>query len=180
MDDPKVQTIIADFDTQRQAMSAAEKLFSIGLPRDHLLLRIDERGLGTPASSTAPTTVVEETLPSPADSSVRTEPADDVIRDDTRRGATDAVRDPSLLGRTRVAIRLPCALPASELVQLLRAAGASDIEQMEGQSPHPNPAMWPVVDTANATDVERAVEASRRGASGPGDRSGNDDPPPRS
>lgn len=152
------RTLTAHFASQFEAASAADKLFSLGLPRDQLLLHVDERGMQTPSSSWASTTVIRETQ---AD-------AEDVLQADadrTRKGrqASEALRPPISEGYATLAIGLPCALSEDDVSRTLTACGALDMVQSDAVAPAPNPAMRPTVDIANATDVERAIDASRGG-----------------
>ncbi|HET6432779.1 hypothetical protein [Dyella sp.] len=156
------RSLIAQFDSQFHAAAAADKLFSLGLARDALLLQVDERGMQPPSSSFAPTTVVTPVTPASAD------PAD-TARDKAEHkppyddAATEDLRGPAVMGWARLTVALPCALTDDELAHTLEQCGATEVLRSDLPAGTPNPAMWPVVDTVKTVDVERARAAARGG-----------------
>lgn len=153
--------LIANFSTQREAAAAADKLCSIGLERAHLLLHTDVRGMQPPSSSSASSTIIDEALPGPSGPSWM----DDQTRDETRRTRdSETLRAPTLQGHARLAIQLSSNITEMDATDVLRASGATRVERCAGPLPAPNPAMSPTVDVSSATDVDRAIEASRRGS----------------
>lgn len=154
-------SLIAEFATQFQATSAADKLFSLGLPRDSLLVHIDERGMQPPSSSNAPTTVVRESQDSEPDASDQPQQPHETR---SSRASAEALRAPMSMGHARITIRLPAPLSEEQLTSTLAASGATGVVRSDHQGDKPNPAMWPQVDVAGTTDVERAIEASKGGA----------------
>jgi hypothetical protein len=156
--------VIAEFSNQRDAIVAAEKLFSMGVDRECVLLEVDERGMQPPSSSYAPSTVVDTILPGrPGAPGERASNREESLR---KRGSED-LRGPKLQGFARLSVLPVATFDGDAVTRLLRAAGASRIQHEPGPLPRPNPAMWPTVDVAAAVDVERAVAASRGGASVP-------------
>lgn len=153
------RSLIAEFDSQFQAASSAAKLVSLGLPRDQFVLQTDERGLETPASSNASTSVPRQTLDEPGEQA----PPAPHGRSSSGHGVrhAQAVRSPDSIGHARITIGLPCGMPESELVWSLTASGAIDVRRSNEPAPQPDPAARPLPDRAAATDVERAIEASR-------------------
>jgi hypothetical protein len=159
--------VIAEFSKQREAVAAAEKLFSMGVNRECVLLEVDERGMQPPSSSYAPSTIVDPTLPGqPVSPGKRASHPKESLR---KLGSED-LRGPELQGRARLSVQPVAAFDGDAVAELLRAAGASRVQRDQGPLPTPNPAMWPTVDLADDVDVQRAVAASRGGVSVPAHR----------
>lgn len=156
--------VIAEFSNQGDAVAAAEKLFSMGVGRDQVLLEVDERGMRPPSSSYAPSTIVDPALP--GQPTTPGERAAD-LKASLRKLGSEDLRGPELQGFARLSVQPAATFDGDAVTRLLRAAGASRIQHEPRPLPSPNPAMWPTVDVAAAVDVERAVEASRGGASVP-------------
>ncbi len=152
------RSLTAHFANQFEAAAAADKLFSLGLPRDQLLLHIDERGMQTPSSSSAPTTVIRETQADAGEV-----PQADADRVRKGRQASETLRPPVAEGYATLVLGLPCALSDDEVNCTLAACGAIDMVASDAAAPTPNPEMRPAVDVATATDVQRAIDASRGG-----------------
>lgn len=156
--------LIAEFSNQREAVAAAEKLFSMGVGRECVLLEVDERGMQPPSSSYAPSTIVDPTL-----SDQPTTPGERAShpKESLRKLGSEDLRGPELQGCARLSVQPVAAFDGDAVTELLRAAGASRVQRSEGPLPAPNPAMWPAVDVAGDVDVERAVAASRGGLAVP-------------
>lgn len=156
--------LIAEFSNQRAAVAAAEKLFSMGVGRECVLLEVDERGMQPPSSSYAPSTIIDPTLPGqPVSPGERASHPKESLR---KLGSED-LRGPELQGRARLSVQPVATFDGDAVAKLLRAAGAARVQRDQGPLPTPNPAMWPTVDLAGEVDVQRAVAASRGGASVP-------------
>jgi hypothetical protein len=167
------EIVIAEFAYQSDAVAAAEKLLSMGVGRNQVLLEVDERGMQPPSSSYAPSTVVDAILPvRPGAPGERASNRGESLR---KRGSED-LRGPKLQGFARLSVQPVATFDCDAVTRLLRAAGASRIQHEPGPLPTPNPAMWPTVDVAADVDVERAVAASRGGASVPTHRPRADAP----
>ena len=144
------QAILAEFATQFGAFAAAQKLYSVGLPRERLQLFMHVREMGMPSSSDTPTTVVDETLRGTGPSS------SDALQKEPFQS--------QLTGRTQLTVELPCDLAEPELVQLLQVCGAERIRHATAPDIAPNPAMWPEPDRVTADDAAQATAAARKGA----------------
>ncbi|MGA0588672.1 hypothetical protein ACO2Q2_16315 [Dyella sp. KRB-257] len=160
--------LIAGFSSQGDAMAAAQKLFSMGVGRECVLLEVDERGMQPPSSSYAPSTIVDPTVPGQP-----TTPGERAVnpKETLRKPGSENLRGPELQGCARLSVRPTAACDGDAVTHLLFSAGASRVKRDKGPLPTPNPAMWPTVDMASSTDVERAVAASRGGVSVPTQRS---------
>lgn len=152
-------SLIADFQSQFEATSAAAKLFSLGLSRDALLIEIDERGMQPPSSSNASATVIEPSL-AQRDDAGHARLRNDENDEHAGHAPASTVRPPKGMGWARLTIALPCTLADHDVQATLEAAGASRIQSSDRPAPTPNPAMWPENDTADAADVRRAIDAS--------------------
>lgn len=167
------EIVIAEFSSQREAVAAAEKLFSMGLAREQVLLEVDERGMQPPSSSYAPSTIVDPTLPGqPTTPGERAANPEGSLR---KRGSEN-LRGPALQGRAWLSVQPAAEFGRDAVMDLLHAAGAFRVQREQGPLPAPNPAMWPTVDVAEKVDVERAVAASRGGAAIPTHRPDADAP----
>ena len=148
-------SLVATFDRQQQAAAAAERLVAAGLARDRLFLRADERGMGPPASSPTPTTVVRDTL----------DPA--AVPSPERRShgarADETVRAPALQDRMSLYVALPCGMAEDELLGLLQSAGAAQVERSDEAAPRPNPAAQPTLGAVDPDDAARARAAASGG-----------------
>lgn len=151
------ELVVACFDTQFEANSAAEKLISQGVQREQIVLTFNESIGNSPSSST-------------------------VISKVSHRGVTDTgmgkkqerhpfsvrspshIPDPSLIGRTTVVVELRGEMTMDEVCVLLEGAGASKVNHTNEQTHVPeDPAMWPSLGRASREDIERSIRASRRG-----------------
>ena len=156
--------VIAEFAYQGDAVAAAEKLLSMGVGRNQVLLEVDERGMQPPSSSYAPSTIVDPSLP--GQPTTPGERAADPKASLHKLGSQD-LRGPKLQGFARLSVQPAAAMDGDAVTNLLRAAGASQVQREQGPLPTPNPAMWPTIDVACDVDVEHAVAASRGGVSVP-------------
>lgn len=157
------ELVVACFDTQFQANSAAEKLLSMGLKREQIVLTFDESIGNSPSSSSAPTSVVSAVSHrgdvDTAKGHKKTKHHFPELRPPSR------IPDPSLIGHTTVVVELHGEMSMDDVCELLEDAGASSIKPASSQLPAENPAMWPAVGHALREDVRRSIDATRRGAS---------------
>jgi hypothetical protein len=160
------ELVVACFDTQFAANAAAEKLLSRGLRREQIVLSFDESVGASPASSSAPTTVVSE--------------ASHTGRIDTTTGReksaktgsrlassrTPPLPDPSLIGHTTLVVELHGDMTMDEACALLEEAGASSVRSREEEAGRlaETPSMWPTVGEAPREDVQRSSDAAKGGA----------------
>ena len=153
------QLIEATFIDQFTASAAMEKLLSQGVAREQVVLRANSSVGNSGASSSATTNVVSEV----SHRGQRTDKAD-------HRNETTAIRsplqsvEPAELGYTQLTVWPASEQHGEQLVVLLKQAGASSVTQREGEAPHDDPRVHPANGEASADDVERAVNASRGGA----------------
>jgi hypothetical protein len=156
------ELILACFDTQFEANSAAEKLISRGVQREQIVLTFNESIGNSPSSSAAPTTVV---------SKVSHHGVVDTGLERKKERHSFSVRspshipDPSLIGHTILVVELRGEMTMDEVWVLLEGAGASKVNHTDEQTWVPeDPAMWPALGRASREDIERSIRASRRGA----------------
>jgi hypothetical protein len=156
------ELVVACFDTQFEANSAAEKLISQGVQRDQIVLTFNESIGNSPSSSTAPTTVISKV-------SHRGDMDANRRKKKTRHPFSERspsyIPDPSLIGHTTLVVELRGEMTMDEVCVLLESAGASKINHTNEQTHVPeDPAMWPALGRASRDDIERSIRASRRGA----------------
>jgi hypothetical protein len=157
------ELVVACFDTQFEAHAAVEKLLSRGLQREQIVLSFDESVGGSPASSSAPTTVISQAS--------HTGRVDTTTGNDKRKRPVAMPRtpeqlpDPSLIGHSTLVIELHGEMSMDEACALLDDAGASSVRSREqDQQPSEHPAMWPSAGHASRDDVERSVDAAKGGS----------------
>lgn len=156
------ELVVACFDTQFEANSAAEKLISRGVQREQIVLTFNESIGNSPSSSTAPTTVVSK-VSHRGDVDAGTQKKKERIPFSVR--SPSHIPDPSLIGHTTVVVELRGEMTMDEVCVLLDSAGASKVNHTSAQSRVPeDPAMWPALGSASREDIERSIRASRRGA----------------
>lgn len=161
------ELVVACFDTQSEAHAAAEKLLSRGLRREQIVVTFDESVGNSPASSSAPTTVISE-----ASHTGRIDTGTGQERKKNRPSSspisssrTPPLPDPTLIGHTTVVVELHGEMSMDDACALLDGAGASSVrshEHIEQRSE--NPAMWPAVGNASREDVQRSIDAAKGGA----------------
>jgi hypothetical protein len=157
------ELVVACFDTQFDANAAAEKLLSRGLRREQIVLSVDESVGHSPASSSAPTTVVSQ-----ASHTGRVDTS--TGRDRSNRSLSSdrtplQLPDPSLIGHSTLVVELRGEMSMDEVCALLDGAGASSVRSHEqGQRRREDPAMWPSVGRGSQEDVQRSVDAAKGGS----------------
>ncbi|WP_233842135.1 hypothetical protein [Dyella sp. 2HG41-7] len=156
------ELVVACFDTQFEANSAAEKLLSRGLQRDQIVLTFDESIQSVPSSSSAPTTVISDVSHTGSfDTSAGQKKEQSGHSSPERHEAPD----PTLIGHTTLVIALHGEMSMDEVCALLDDAGASSVNSEEHQeSRTENASMWPSVGNASREDVQRSIDAAKRGA----------------
>lgn len=158
------ELVVACFATQFHANAAAEKLISLGLRREQIVLIFDESVDHVPSSSSAPTNVVSHTSHT-GRIDTQTGKEKHAGRFSTLR-APQHVPDPALIGRTTLVVKLQGEMSMDEVCQLLDDAGASSVNnappEEQGRRTE-NPAMWPSIDQAAPDDVQRSIDAAKGG-----------------
>jgi hypothetical protein len=158
------ELVVACFDTQFEAQAAVAKLLSRGLQREQIVVSVDESVGGSPASSSAPTTVVSK--------------ASHTSRVDTSTGhekkqhpsllprTPEQIPDPTLIGHSTLVVELRGEMTMDEACALLDDAGASSVRSQEHEEhPSENPAMWSGSSgTASRDDAQRSIDAAKRGS----------------
>jgi hypothetical protein len=156
------ELVVACFDTQFEANSAAEKLISRGVQREQIVLTFNESIGNSPSSSTAPTTVISKVSHR---GSVDASEGKKKERHPFSDRSPSHIPDPSLIGHTTVVVELRGEMTMDEVCTLLESAGASKVNHTREQTRVPeDPAMWPALGQASREDIERSIRASRRGA----------------
>lgn len=156
------ELVVACFDTQFDASAAAEKLLSRGLRREQIVLSFDESVASTASSSSAPTTVVSTASHT---GRVDTSTGRDKAKRTSASDRTPPLPDPRLIGHATLVVELHGEMSMDDACALLDGAGASSV-RMEEQGAHrrEDPAMWPSAGEAAQEDVQRSVDAAKRGA----------------
>jgi hypothetical protein len=140
--------VIAEFDTQFAASSALDKLLSRGMRRDDAVVCCSESIGDSPASSSAPTTVVSRFSHHA------------MSRSEVRSPAAD--RNPSLVGHATLTVELADRVPLEDVMRVMRQAGASGVHVVVDQPfDRDDPHLSPIVDYGSPADVAHAIEASR-------------------
>jgi hypothetical protein len=156
------ELVVAYFDTQFDANSAAEKLISRGVHRDQVILTFNESIGDSPSSSTAPTTVISKVSHR---GDIDTTTGKKKARHPFSDRPPSHIPDPSLIGHTTLVVELRGEMTMDDVCVLLESAGASKVSHTREQSHIPeDPAMWPSLGRASREDIERSIRASRRGA----------------
>jgi len=156
------ELVVACFDTQFEANSAAEKLISRGVQRDQIVLTFNESIGHSPSSSSAPTTVISKV-------SHRGDVEAGSEKNKARHPFSDRppsrIPDPSLIGHTTLVVELRGEMTMDDVCVLLENAGASKVNRTKEHDGVPeDPAMWPSLGRASREDIERSIRASQRGA----------------
>jgi hypothetical protein len=156
------ELVVASFDTQFDANSAAEKLISRGVRRERIVMTFNESIGRSPASSTAPTTVISKVShKGSVDNDAGTKKTHHPFSD----RSPARIPDPSLIGHTTVVVELRGEMTMDEVCALLEVAGANAVNHTHEKAHIPeDPAMWPSLGSASREDIERSIRASRRGA----------------
>jgi len=157
------ELVVACFDTQFDASAAAEKLLSRGLRREQIVLSFDESVGGAASSSSAPTTVVSTASHTGRidTSTGRDKPKRTSVSDRTPQ----PLPDPRLIGHATLVVELHGEMSMDDVCALLDGAGASSVRAEEQGAHHrEDPAMWPSAGDATQEDVQRSVDAAKRGA----------------
>ena len=152
--------IIARFDTQFAGMAIYERMLARGVRRDQIALSIDESVGNSPASSSAPTTVISRI----SHLGMRDErnAAGKSLRASRIRSPSN-LPNPKAFGHAVVTIELSGILSADQVEHLLGEAGACSIARENGALSAENPNMWPEIGHASNVDVQRAIAAVRGG-----------------
>lgn len=157
------ELVVACFDTQFEASAAAEKLLSRGLQREQIVLSFDESVGNSPASSSAPTTVI-----SGASHTGRVDTSTGREKKESRFSSPrtpSLLPDPALIGHTTLVVELHGEMSMDDVCALLDDAGASSVRSHEhAEHRREDPAMWPGVGKAPSEDVQRSINASKGGA----------------
>lgn len=157
------ELVVACFDTQFEASAAAEKLLSRGLQREQIVLTFDESVQSIPSSSSAPTTAISDVSHTGAiDTSTGQDKTENAHLLPERR----EIPDPSLIGHTTLVVALHGEMSMDDACALLDDAGASSVNSKEHQELRTeNSSMWPTLGSASREDVQRSIDAVKRGAS---------------
>jgi hypothetical protein len=147
-------SLTAIFSTQGAAAAAVEKLLARGLPREHVVMRIDESVGNSAASSSAPTTVI---------SGVSHAGPRETERHVLYSRSPFDVTPPDTFGHATVILDIVGDLSADYMLNLLIEAGATSVVHGDVTLPKENPDTSPVVDTGDPEDVEKAIAATRAG-----------------
>lgn len=157
------ELVVACFDTQFGANSAAEKLLSRGLRREQIVLTFDESVGNSAASSSAPTTVVSAVSHTGHTDTATGETVTKHWLPEIRSPAS--IPDPSVISHTTMVVELRGEISMDDTCALLEHAGATSINPTKQHEFVPeDPAMWPALGRASREDIERSIRASRRGA----------------
>ncbi|QNK02037.1 hypothetical protein [Dyella telluris] len=145
--------IVARFGSQFAAASAFAKLMSCGLYRRKGVVQCDESVDGSPASASAPTSVV-----SSVSHQGRRDGAKHVLR------GPEASPDPADMGSAILTVEIDDDQPLEEVMEVMRAMDAVHVHILPGKILDDNDApLWPEEGLGRWADVQRAVRASRRG-----------------
>lgn len=156
------ELVVACFDTQFEANSAAEKLISRGVQREQIVLTFNESIGHSPSSSTAPTTVISRVSHR---GNVETTSGKKKARQPFSDRPPSRIPDPSLIGHTTLVVELRGEMTMDDVCMLLENAGASRVHRTrEHDRVREDPAMWPSLGQASPEDIERSIRASQRGA----------------
>lgn len=145
--------IIARFDSQFAAASAFDKLMSRGLYRRQGVVQCDESVDGSPASASAPTSVVSQ-----------------LSHQGQRDGGKHVVRgpapghDPAEIGSAVLTVEIDDDQSLEEVMEVMQAMDAVNVHIVPGETLGDNDApLWPEQSLGPWADVQRAIRASRRG-----------------
>ncbi|HUA80108.1 MAG TPA: hypothetical protein VL997_07040 [Dyella sp.] len=156
------ELVVACFDTQYEASSAAEKLLSRGFQREQIVLTFDESIQSVPSSSSAPTTVISEVSHT---GSIDTSTGHEKTKNTHRPSGRQEIPDPALIGHTTLVVALHGEMSMDEVCALLGDAGASAVNAKEPKEPRiENASMWPSQGQASREDVQRSIDAAKGGA----------------
>jgi hypothetical protein len=148
------EIIIATFTNQFMAAAARSKLLSYGMRPDCAQIRCEESVGGSAASSSNATSVV---------SRVSDQGTQSGHHHELRAPATTAA--PQDLARAELVLDLRDNASEDEVRRVLELAGAVGIQKSNESFVHENPAFLPELGLAKKVDVDRAIDASRLGAS---------------
>lgn len=150
--------VTGTFPNQFSAASIVDKMLDRGVPRDRIVVATDESIGDSPASSNAPSNVLSEVSHlgrnRQRDSGGRGLGSDRSVTPDA----------PEALGKSVVTVFTGGEWNETVLRDLMETAGAEDVAVGTDEVTRENDSVWPSPVEGDAVDVERAIEASRRGA----------------
>ncbi|MDQ0008634.1 hypothetical protein J2T07_000793 [Luteibacter jiangsuensis] len=150
------------FPNQFSAAAIVDKMLGRGMPRDRIVVATDESIGDSPASSNAPSNVLSDVSHlgrnRQRDSGGRGLASDRSVTPDA----------PETLGKSMVTVTTGGEWSETVLRGLMETAGAEDVVSGSDDVPQENEGVWPAPSEGDAIDVERAIAASRRGASDAG------------
>jgi hypothetical protein len=151
--------VTGTFPNQFSAAAIVDKMLDRGVPRDRIVVATDESIGGSPASSNAPSNVLSDVSHlgrnRQRDSGGRGLASDRSVTPDA----------PEALGKSVVTVTTGGEWSESVLREWMETAGAENVAIGSDDVPKENDRVWPSPPEGDAVDVERAIEASRRGAS---------------
>jgi hypothetical protein len=147
--------IVARFDNQFAATSVSDKLLSRGMRPAHIVIQVDESVGNSSASASAPTSIV----------SLISHLGHRQGEKSSEFRSPSSIRSPALIGHSVVSVVIDGGMAADDVRQLMQLMGATSIELREGDAPIENPLLSPEHGSCSPLDLERAICASRGGAS---------------
>lgn len=154
--------VTGTFPNQFSAAAIVDKMLGRGMPRGRIVVATDESIGDSPASSNAPSNVLSEVSHlgrnRQPDSGGRGLASDRSVTPDA----------PEALGKSVVTVTTGGEWSETVLRELMESAGAENVAIGSDDVPQENDSVWPSPPEGDAVDVERAIAASRRGASDAG------------
>lgn len=147
--------IVARFDNQFAATSVSDKLLSRGIRPAHIVIQVDESVGNSSASASAPTSIV----------SLISHLGHREHKKSLEFRSPSSIPAPALIGQAMVSVVIDGEMTADDVRHLMQLMGATSIELREGDAPIENPLMSPEHGSCSPLDLERAISASRGGAS---------------
>ena len=147
--------IVGRFDNQFAATSASDKLLSRGIRPAHIVIQVDESVGNSSASASAPTSIV----------SLISHRGHREHKKSSGFRSPSSIPAPALIGHAVVSVVIDDEMAADDVRHLMELLGAVSIELLDGEAPFENPLMSPEHGSCSSLDLERAICASRGGAS---------------